>query len=133
MATNFVPLSSRLIDEGEFIEDLDEELGNLQQTLAKYRRKYGDKALKAKAKLVVEIELQISSVEDQYYSVKTSMKTTEPRKPSSVSLAMEGETQDHKLALFVRASGSDDTDPRQTKFTTRDGRPIDPTTGEPFE
>ena len=130
MATAFVPLSVMLIDEGEFLGDLDLELQDLQEAVAKFRRVYGEKAKGAKAKLTIDIEIAIEDVDDDAYSVKTSMKATHPKRPASVSIAMGGETDDGKLALFVRKSGSDKTSPKQGKLATRDGRTIDPVSGE---
>lgn len=130
-ATKFVPLSARLIDEGTFLDDLDAELGDLQEAVAKFRRMYGSSSKGAKAKLTVEIELKVEDTDDDAYSVKTSMKATHPKRPASVSIAMGGETDDGKMALFVRASGSDHSDPRQGKLSTQDGRVIDPESGLP--
>ena len=127
----FVPLTPELIDEGEFLDDFALELAEAQRTLANFRKKHGDKSLKAKVKLSVDIELSIASVEDAAYAIKTSIKVTNPKRPASVSLAIEGQTDDNKMALFVRASGSDTDNPRQGKLTTRDGRVIDSETGAP--
>ena len=122
--TQFVPLTADLIDEGEFLADLDDELQALQQVLTTYAKSHGDKALKAKAKLSIDIELSIQSVDDGAYAVKTTMKSMHPKRPASISLAIAGATDTGQMALFVRKSGSDVDDPRQQKLSTRDGRTI---------
>jgi len=129
-ATKFVPLNSRLIDEGEFLGDVDQELRELQVAISKFRRLYGEKAKDAKAKLTIEIEVKIEDCDEDAYSIKTTMKATHPKRPASVSIAMGGETEDGELALFVRTAGSDKTTPRQGKMFTQSGRTIDPITGE---
>ena len=131
MGTTFVPLTPELIDEGEFLEDFADELTEAQRTLANFRKTHGDKSLKAKVKLTIDVELAIQSVEDDAYTIKTAIKVTNPKRPASVSLAIGGQTDDNKMALFVRASGSDVDNPRQGKLATRDGRTIDSQTGAP--
>lgn len=129
-ATTFVPLRSRLIDEGEFMTDLDLELIDLQTAVLAFCKQHGEKAKDAKGKLVVEIEVKCENTDDNVFSIKTSMKATHPKRPASVSMAMGGTDDDGKLALFVRKSGSDDDHPRQLKLSTKNGRVIDPKTGE---
>lgn len=115
-ASVFVPLSSQLIDEGEFLQNLDIELADLQQVLAKYVEQHGEKALKAVAKLQIEITLKVENVESDAYSVKTSIKSVQPKRPASVSMAIGGRDDDGKLALFVREMGSDESPPAQGKL-----------------
>lgn len=129
VSTQFVPLNAGLIDEGQFLQDLNLELKELQESICKFRRQYGEKAKGAKAKLTVEIGIEIEDVDDDAYSVKTTMKATHPKRPASLSIAMGGSDDDGKMALFVRRSGSDDEHPRQMKLATRDGRIVDPETG----
>lgn len=133
MATQFVPLTGQLIDEGAFLGDLNLELGDLQDAIVKYCRLHGEKSKGAVAKLQVEIAVKVENPDDQGYSIKTSIKAVHPKRPASVSLAMGGTNDDGKQALFVRKSGSDGTSPRQLKLSTRDGRTIDSETGEAFE
>lgn len=130
-ATKFVPLDPTLIDEGMFLEDLAAELTALQEALALFRKQYGDKAEKAVAKLTVEIALKVENCEDEgAYSVKTTMKTTQPKRPASVSIAIGGVDDSGKQTLFVRRAGSDGNHPKQMKLATRNGRVVDPETGE---
>lgn len=128
--TVFVPLRAELIDEGEFLGNLDAELLQLQHQLALFRRQFCEKAKGSVAKLQIEVQLKIEDVDDEGYSIKTVMKTTLPKRPASVSLAMGGQTDDGKMALFVRKAGSDRNYPTQLKLATRDGRIIDRETGE---
>lgn len=130
-ASQFVPLTAGLIDEGQFIQDLDDELRDVQEAISKYRRVHSTKSKSAKAKLTIEIELGVEGDgEEDVFSVKTSMKTTLPKKPASVSIAMGGQDDDGRMALFVRRAGSDDHHPKQLKLATQDGKIIDQDTGE---
>lgn len=131
MPTQFVPLTLELIDEGTFLADVNEEVADVQDQMAKFRKQYGPKSAKAKGKLTIELEFSVEGDgEEDAFAVKSSIKTSLPKKPASVSLAMGGETEDGKLALFVRTSGSDKTHPQQLKLATQDGKAIDPDTGE---
>lgn len=129
-ATVFVPLTGRLIDEGTFLDDLDQELRELQRALVNYRHTYGEKSKGAVAKLKIEIAIGIANPDDDAYIVKAGMKAEHPKRPATVSLAMGGVDDDGKLALFVRKSGSDDAHPRQLKLATKDGKVINQETGE---
>jgi hypothetical protein len=132
-ATKFVPLTCDLIDEGEFLTDLNQELAEIQQAISAFRKQYGEKAKDAKAKLTIDIEVKVENVDENFYSVKTTMKATHPKRPASVSIAMGGADDDGKMALFVRQSGSDDEHPRQMKLATRNGRIVDPETWIPLD
>lgn len=132
-ATTFVPLTGELIDEGEFLGDLNLELAELQESIVKFCRLHGEKAKGAVACIDIKIAMKVENPDDQAYSVKTSLKSTLPKRPASISLAMGGTDDDGKQALFVRKSGSDDSNPKQMKLATRDGRTIDQETGKPFE
>jgi hypothetical protein len=124
MATQFVPLTGQLIDEGEFLGDLNLELAELQNAIVQFCRLHGEKSKGAVGKLQVEIAIKVENPDDQGYSVKTTMKSVQPKRPATVSLAMGGTGDDGRQALFVRKSGSDDTQPRQMKLATKDGRAI---------
>jgi hypothetical protein len=133
-ATKFVPLSTKLIDEGEFIRELDSELAELQAAHMRFVKKYGGAAWKSTSKLIIELAIKCETVnedsDDHAFSVRASMKATTPKRPASLSMAMSGETATGEPCLFVRAAGSDTSDPKQGKMFTRDGRLIDPVTGE---
>jgi hypothetical protein len=130
-ATQFVPLTPELIDEGLFLEDMSQELAALQEQLATFKKQYGEKSEKAVAKLTIEISLKIENIEDEgAYSVKTTMKATAPKRPASVSIAIGGRDDDNKMALFVRKSGSDESSPKQLKLATRNGKIVNQDTGE---
>jgi hypothetical protein len=129
-ATQFVPLELSLINEGVFVEDINDELKDLQTKLALFHRTYGEAAEKATAKLTVEIMLRVENAEAEgAFSIKTGIKSVLPKRPATVSIAIGGVNDDHKLALFVRSSGSDETHPKQLKLATQDGRIIDQETG----
>lgn len=129
-ATQFVPLTGQLVDEGVFLQDLNLELADLQDRIVKYVEQFGDNALKAVAKLDIQVALKVENTDDKAFSVKTTIKTTMPKRPASVSMAMGGVDDGGKMALFVRSSGSDEVHPRQLKLATRDGRVVNQDTGE---
>lgn len=129
-ATQFVPLTGQLVDEGVFLQDLNMELADLQDRIVKYVEQFGDNALKAVAKLDIQVALKVENTDDKAFSVKTTIKTTMPKRPASVSMAMGGVDDGGKMALFVRSSGSDEVHPRQLKLATRDGRVVNQDTGE---
>lgn len=134
MATQYVPLTPALIDEGLFIEDMNQELASLQSGLVQFLKQYGEKAEKAVAKLTIEIALKVENVNDEgAYSIKTTMKATLPKRPASVSIAMGGVDDHDRMALFVRKTGSDSDTPKQAKLATRDGRTIDTKSGDVLE
>lgn len=132
-ATKFVPLTGQLIDEGEFLGDLNVELAELQEAIVKYCRLHGQKAKGAVAALDIKLAIRVENVDDEAYSVRVSMKATHPKRPASISLAMGGTDDDGNLALFVRTAGGDKTEPRQGKLFTQRGAVIDPETGEVTE
>jgi hypothetical protein len=129
-ATQFVPLELNLISEGVFVEDINDELQDLQTKLALFHRTYGEAATKATAKLMIEVVLRVENADAEgAFSIKTGIKSVLPKRPSTVSIAIGGVNEDHKLALFVRSSGSDESHPKQLKLSTQDGRIIDQETG----
>lgn len=131
MATKqFVPLSAKLIDEGEFVGTLDEVLSEVMKNLVKYRKTHGDRAHKAKATVKATIEMIVTDTENGAYQINWKLDQSLPKRPTQSSFAVEGGMQDDQDALFVRTSGSDDSHPPQMKFATRDGRNVDPETGQ---
>ena len=132
-ATQFVPLTGQLVDEGLFLQDLNMELAELQNAIVQFCEAHGDRAEKAVAVLEIKIALKVENPDDKAFSVKTTMKSKMPTRPASVSMAMGGSNDDGKMALFVRASGSDESYPKQMKLATHDGRVIDPETGKALD
>jgi hypothetical protein len=122
LATTFVPLSASLIDEGAFLENVNKELESLQRSLVAFVKEHGDKAHKASASLGISIELKLQNVESEAYSITTSMKSSIPKRPASVSLAIGGEGEDGQATLFVRQEGSDETTPIQGKLFKTHGQ-----------
>jgi hypothetical protein len=127
----FTPLDLSLVEEGRFIEQANADLMECQRRLLAFRKEYGDKAEKAKAKLQIEVTLVCENPEEELFTIKALTKTSMPSRPASVSVAMAAEGEDGEPCLFVRNSGSDAETPRQSKLATDDGRPIDIETGKP--
>lgn len=135
MAAKFVPLTLNLIEEGQFLEDLEEQLAEGQRKLIQFVEREGAKAKKSKAVLKIEIALSADDPENSAYTIKTAIKSTWPGRLNQVSLAVQEFTDDSQPALFVRSSGSDEDSPRQGKLFTRhdladDRRTLPPGTGE---
>ena len=121
-ATTFVPLKAELIDEGEFLQNVDAELEELQKKLIEFVTLHEHKALKAEASLTITIKLKAANIDDEIYTIATQMKSSVPKRPMSMSVAMGGEDQAGKLTLLVRQEGSDETRPEQGKLFPTKGK-----------
>lgn len=131
MGSRFVPITFGLIEEGRFLESVDEALRDAAAKLIEHGKKYGPElTAKAKAELTVKITIQNDGAEDGIYSVKGAIATKLPGRPIHLTRAIHETEQDGQESLFVRASGSTADTPRQGKLSTEDGKPIDLNTGE---
>ncbi len=131
----FVPLDISLIDEGRFVAAAAEEFAAAQDALYKFKKKYGEGAQGAKAKIKIEVVLSIDSVDESdadfdLFGISASVKKDLPARPKIVSKAIAGETDKGEGALFVRQTGSSAHTPAQTKLCTNNGRVIDQDTGD---
>ena len=129
MASKFKALSFDLIDEGTFQPKMEADLRKLQQDMVAYARKHGEKAKKAKGELIIKVKVSIVDPLDGAYTIVADTKSNLPSTPPSVTMAL-AEEDENGTGLFVRASGSSGSTPKQGKLCTDDGRPIDPVTGE---
>jgi hypothetical protein len=134
-ATTFTPLDLGLIDEGRFLEDANKDLAQAQQELARFVEEHGEAAKKSKAVVTLKVTLQCErgKPENEAYSVKAESKLTIPARLPSVTLALRGEDEADEPCLFVRRSGSTSDTPKQKVLATKDGRTVDPETGELLE
>jgi len=112
MATRMVPLELGLIDEGKLLNDVNDDLKLTIADLIKYKLKYKDKAIGAKAELCLKVKIEIDESEDGY-SIKGDISRKLPSRPSRVTMAIEDKEQDGEPTLFVRKSGSSHDSPRQ--------------------
>lgn len=119
--TLFVPLTVEGINEGVYLERVNQALAELQEGMEAFRREHEDAAKNAKAKLTMEVELVCLESADGGYGIKATYKSSLPRHPAQTSLAMAGQTQDGRRALLVRLDGSDDSHPRQSKMFSKAG------------
>lgn len=119
-----VPLTSKLIDEGEFQAELEECLSRAQVELAEHRKRFGDEAHKAFAEVVAKVKFTVQNASEGMVSIKWGVDIKRPKRPEGASVAIESFDDAGQPALFVKAGGSDN-DPLQTKFATRDGRMVD--------
>lgn len=125
-----VPLDLDLIDEGDFVKDLNTALLNMQSQLVNHAKIHGHKATKAKAVVKAEITLVCLDPEQDAYACVAQIKTTMPATPAVASMLMGGETQTGEPCLLCRKSGSTIDSPQQKVLSTKDGRTVDTGTGE---
>ena len=125
-----VPLEIDLIDEGQFVENINKALCELQEKLIAHVKKYDLRAAKAKASVKAEIVLVCLDPEQDAYGCVASIKTTLPSAPASATMLMAGETQTGEDCLMCRKSGSAKDTPRQGVFLTENGDRVDTNTGE---
>lgn len=131
MGRKYAPLSISLVDEGRFVEHMNEELLDLQKMLLAHVAKHGiAQTAGSKAELTVKITLKHEGTSEGDYSIKTAFSSKRPGRPVEITKAIHEVEQTGEEALFVRRSGSDGTSPRQQKLATDDGRAIDSDTGE---
>lgn len=130
MANEFVPLSLEKIEEGQFLEDANSALLQLQNILVKHVRRYGDNAKKAKAVLTLKVGLICIDPERDMYAIAANTTTSLPSAPPFTDYLLPGKSEDGSDVLECRRSGATGDDPRQKVFATRDGRPVDLETGE---
>lgn len=128
------------IEEGELERSLNEKIESEAQYLIGHTRRYGISAT-AKHKCVIQLSITIEpgdgrrggkgGVEEaEDYLVSGKITTKRPGRPTRMTRVIHEQEQTGEDVLFVRASGSDEGDPRQMKLATRDGRAVDPETGE---
>jgi hypothetical protein len=130
----YAPISFDLIEEGRLAASLDEEIHRASRELLKHVQKYGpDATKKSKAEVTLKITLSPENAADGSYSIVGAINSKIPGRPAHATLAIHEQEQTGEETLFVRASGSDSTTPRQMKLATDDGKAIDPNTGEVLE
>jgi len=125
----YIPLELGLIEQGQFLTDINADLDTLHRGLAQYMEEYGDEAEGVKAELVVKLTLQAVDPKDGHVSIKGTTKVVLPCRPPSLSRAMV-EEDDVGLGLLVKRAGSEQASPRQGSLVTQKGEIIDPETGE---
>lgn len=131
MGKKFVPIRFGLIEEGRLAASLDEELARAAKALVAHVQKWGpDVTKKSRATVTLKVDFAPQSAEDGSYSITASVASRLPGRPVHATLAIHEAEQTGEETLFVRASGSDGTTPRQMKFATDDGLAVDPKTGE---
>ncbi len=119
------------IDEGKFVADIDEEIDETAKAHIAHIARFGSQITgKTTSCVTVKLTIEFDGNSDGIYTLKGEVSRKLPARPSSVTRAFEEREQDGTAALFVRASGSDDGNPRQMKLATKDGRGIDIDTGE---
>lgn len=133
-ATKFVPVELDLIDEGLFLKSINEELKAVMQQMIAFKKQHGsERSQGAKGILTIKVTVQFEGRDEDDFSIKGVITKQTPARPASLSVALQGEEQDGQPTLFVRQSGSSQDNPKQAKLCTKDGRTIDPDTGEVLE
>lgn len=126
----FSPMSFGLIEEGRLAKSLDEAIAESGRDLIAHVGKYGPDMTKgAKAEVILKVTFTADLPAEGEYSVKGKIDTKRPGRPCHTTRAIDEVNDDGEVTLFVRASGSDETTPRQGVLATKDGRGVDVTTG----
>lgn len=126
--SQMIPINFLGIEEGRFEKKCNRELQKLHDALLDHCQEYGQDN-GPKATLTIKIELQASKDVSNAFAINTDFSRKEPGCPKESTMAILSETQEGQLALFMPASGTND-DAEQTRLATKDGREIDPVTGE---
>lgn len=125
-----VPIELELIDEGRFIDAINEAIQRIAAQMKTFVDVHGDKAAKAKAVVTATVEIFCLNPSDYSFGCLARVTDKLPSAPPAVSMLLGGTTQTDEPTLFCNASGSSSTDPRQQKIFTDDGRAINTETGE---
>lgn len=131
MAKRTVQLTLEKIEEGRLLENINSEISDATKALIAHVRAHGPEATaKATAEITIKIKIQKDGVEPTDYSIKGTIASKRPGRPSNVTRAMhEEDIEGDGLMLFVNIAGSTKDHPRQGRFATADGKLIDAETG----
>lgn len=110
----FVPLELGLVDKGEFLEQANTELLNLQGEMIKYVSKHKDKSEGAKAKLTLELTLSVEDPGSRAFGIKSQIKYTKPASPPKTAMVIGGQTQNNEDRFFVSNQDEEVEDAPQT-------------------
>jgi len=119
-----------LIEEGELLKAVNDDLKAAHQAIAAYMEEHGDRAEGAKAEMNLKITFKVENVDTGMVSIKGTTKVVSPTRPASVSMAMSEEDDEGFMGLFVKKSGSEAASPRQGSLCTQAGEAVDSETGE---
>jgi len=129
MKTTILPLALDTLDGGQFVADVNDALGELQETLLAFVDKYGtERTAGAKAKLTVEIV--IGHDQAGQYSAASQIKTAEPARPKTTTVALDGEDQTERRRLLIPNAGQGAPNPRLPFRKPAAGDKVDQETGE---
>ncbi len=128
--TTIVPFEIGLIDEGQFLKNLNAALLNAQQQLIAHVKRYGPAAIKAKAGVKAEIVLICSDPKDDAYACLSQIKTSMPVAPPTGNFLVGGTTQTGEPCLLCRKTGAGEDNPNQRILCTEAGQDVDLDTGE---
>lgn len=126
MAFGMIPIDVSQIDEGQFMEALSERLQEAQRAIAEHVHEFGDLAHKAVCKIDSSISIVCMNPAEGTFAIKWEANVKRPKRPASITTAIQAEGEDGKPALYVKAGGSDSGNPRQQKFARRDGSMVEP-------
>jgi hypothetical protein len=131
MQENIVPVSIDLLNEGEFLKEVQEQFERAKDALLAHKVTYGERCRKAASTVDVSIHLEYD--EKTGYHVVTQTKCKFPAPLPKVSFVKLRHDEDGQLGLFVEPNRVYDENPNQTLLCGRDGTGIDPQTGEASE
>jgi len=131
MGKQYKAMRLKDIDEGRFAAAIDEEIRETAKKHIAHVVKHGSQITgKTRSKVTATLTIEYDGNADGIYTLKGEIKNALPARPSNVTRAFHEQEQDGEDTLLVRVSGSDSSNPRQTKLCTDDGKPIDPVSGE---
>lgn len=127
----FRPLTLARIEEGQLARDLDETTEKVHRALVAFVREHGGRAGKnVKASVTLKIEFTCANPDEgEVYDVKATLKESVPSRPVRKTAAFPA-VDGNSYALFCRASGTTQDNPRQTVAFTEAGEVVNPETGE---
>lgn len=126
MGFGMKPLTLELIDEGQFLAELEHEVMKAQEILGDFQQEHGDASEKGTVEVTAKIKFKITNPKEGTVQISTGTQTKRPQRPGSVTTSIQSEDESGKTRLYVKGGGSDGGHPRQTKFATRDGELVAP-------
>jgi hypothetical protein len=128
----FAAITFAGLEEGALERDVDAALSEAAAALLKHFRSFDDDDA-AKARLTITIEIKRvkrptvagkkleGEFVDSMFAIKSDVKKSLPGRPQTLTVAIQDGTQ-----LIMRATGTDETTPRQRVLATPDGRGVAP-------
>jgi hypothetical protein len=122
-----VPLTVEMISEGELLADINDELSMVESHMVRFVERFGDNANKGKGKVIVTIMVEYDSEAPMEMTITGKTNSIVPKRPGR---SCRGGIDRMRKAVVCLPSGATEDDPGQGRLCTKDGRAVDPDTGE---